>query len=52
MRSLGVLVWATVVGVVVFGDVPDGWTLVGSAIVTASGIYLVHRERAVRQSAG
>lgn len=28
----------------VFGDVPDGWTLAGAAVVTASGIYLVHRE--------
>ena len=35
-------------GWLVFGDVPDLWTIVGSAFVTASGIYLVHRERAVR----
>lgn len=35
-------------GWLVFGDVPDGWTLIGSAFVTASGIYLVHRERVVR----
>ncbi len=38
-------------GWLVFGDVPDGWTLIGSAVVTASGIYLVHREHAVRQTA-
>lgn len=37
-------------GWLVFGDVPDSWTLIGSAVVTASGIYLVHREHAVRQS--
>ena len=35
----------TVLGFTVFGDLPDRWTLVGSAIVVASGIYLVHRER-------
>ncbi len=35
----------TVLGFTVFGDLPDQWTLVGSAIVVASGIYLVHRER-------
>lgn len=34
-------------GWLVFGDVPDAWTLSGAAIVIASGIYLVHRERVV-----
>lgn len=34
-------------GFLVFGDVPDGWTIVGSVIVVASGLYLVHRERIV-----
>ena len=37
-------------GWLVFGDVPDGWTLIGSAVVTASGIYLVHREHSLRQT--
>lgn len=32
-------------GYLVFGDVPDGWTLLGSGVVIASGLYLVHRER-------
>lgn len=36
-------------GYVVFGDIPDQWTLMGSAVVIASGIYLVHRERVVHQ---
>ena len=34
-------------GYLVFGQVPDQWTLAGAAIVIASGIYLVHRERIV-----
>lgn len=33
-------------GYLVFGDVPDAYTLTGAAIVVASGIYLLHRERA------
>lgn len=33
-------------GYFIFGDVPDVWTLVGSGVVIASGVYLVHRERA------
>lgn len=34
-------------GYLVFGDLPDAWTLSGAAIVIASGIYLVHRERVI-----
>jgi drug/metabolite transporter (DMT)-like permease len=32
-------------GYLVFGHVPDAWTLAGAAIVIASGLYLIHRER-------
>ena len=39
------LVWATAFGYFVFGDVPNRWTLAGAAIVVASGLYLLHRER-------
>ena len=41
------LVWATTLGYLVFGDVPTQWTLIGGAIVVASGLYLIHRERRV-----
>lgn len=39
------LVWATGIGFVVFGDLPDLWTVVGAAIIVASGIYVWWRER-------
>lgn len=42
-------IWATVLGYAVFGDVPDGWTFVGAAVIIASGLYTAHRER-VRRS--
>jgi drug/metabolite transporter (DMT)-like permease len=32
----------------VFGDWPDAWTLVGCAIVVASGLYLLYFERVRR----
>ncbi len=32
-------------GYIIFGDVPDHWSLIGSGVVIASGLYLVHRER-------
>ena len=38
-------------GYLVFGDLPDRWTLLGSAVVIASGIYLVHRERVLHKEA-
>lgn len=39
------LLWAIALGYLVFGDVPDALTLTGSAIVVASGIYTLYRER-------
>lgn len=45
------LLWATLFGFVIFGDLPDLWTVVGAAIIAASGLYIFHRERAARGSA-
>jgi len=38
------LVWATLLGYFIFGDLPDGWTIIGGIIIVASGLYLVRRE--------
>jgi drug/metabolite transporter (DMT)-like permease len=35
-------------GYAVFGDLPDLWTLAGSAVIVGSGVYLFHRERVTR----
>jgi drug/metabolite transporter (DMT)-like permease len=43
------LVWVSFLGFLVFGEVPDGWTLTGAAFIVASGLYTAHRER-VRRS--
>jgi len=40
-----VLVTGTLVGVVVWGDVPAWTTLLGAAIVVAAGLYNLHRAR-------
>jgi drug/metabolite transporter (DMT)-like permease len=34
-------------GYLVFGDVPNHWTLLGAGVVIASGLYLFHRERTI-----
>lgn len=46
------LVWAVILGWLVFGEVPDGWTMVGAAIVVASGLFTLWRERQVNRRAG
>ncbi len=38
------LIWALVLGALVFGEFPDGLTLAGSALVVATGLYTLHRE--------
>lgn len=45
------LLWAVILGFAFFGDLPDGWTLVGAAIVVASGLYTLLRERRLRRAA-
>lgn len=35
-------------GYLVFGDLPDMWTVSGALVIIASGLYLVHRERTVK----
>lgn len=42
------IIWMIGLGYLVFGDVPDRWTLAGASIVIASGIYLLHRERVTK----
>jgi len=42
------LLWATTFGYLVFGNLPNQWTLAGAAIVIGSGLYLLNRERKVR----
>lgn len=39
------MVGAVGLGYLIFGDLPDQWTWVGSAIVIASGLYVWRRER-------
>jgi drug/metabolite transporter (DMT)-like permease len=39
------LVWATLLGWLVFRDVPDVWTIAGACIVAASGLYAWSQER-------
>lgn len=43
--SYSTLIWATMWGYLLFGDLPDAQTLTGALIIVASGLYVYHRER-------
>ncbi len=43
------LLWVSILGFMVFGEVPDIWTVTGAAFIVGSGLYTAHRER-VRRS--
>lgn len=38
------LLWAVLLGYFVWGELPDGITLLGASIVMASGLYILYRE--------
>jgi drug/metabolite transporter (DMT)-like permease len=38
------MIWATGYGLLFFGEVPDGATLLGALVIIASGLYIVLRE--------
>lgn len=44
-----VLLWATLLGFLVFGDLPDLPTIVGGLIIAFSGIYVFYRENRRRR---
>lgn len=39
------LIWMAIFGYIVFGDFPDGLTIVGTLIIVCSGLYILFRER-------
>lgn len=45
------LIWMSLFGYLVFGDVPDRFTLIGGTIVIGSGLYLLMRERRQQNAA-
>lgn len=38
------VIWAAVLGYVLWREVPDGMAAVGALVIVASGLYIVHRE--------
>lgn len=38
------IVFALLFGVLIWNEIPDAWMLIGTAVVIASGLYILHRE--------
>ncbi|UZK68036.1 DMT family transporter [Sphingomonas sp. S1-29] len=45
------LIWATILGWLLFGALPTPWTWIGAPIVIASGLYIVWREQRLAKAA-
>ena len=45
------IVWGTIYGWLVFGQFPDQWTWIGTAIIMVTGLYTLHRERLAKRRA-
>ena len=46
------MIYGIVLGVLLFGDLPRPATMVGAAVVVASGLYIFHREAVRRREVG
>jgi drug/metabolite transporter (DMT)-like permease len=44
------LIWASILGFAVWGEIPTVPLIVGSAVVVASGLFLIWRESNARQA--
>ncbi len=44
------IIWGTIYGYFVFGQLPDGWTWLGATIIVITGIYIVRREWVVKNT--
>ena len=45
------MVWALILGLLMFGEIPDMPTIFGTAIIILTGLYSLHREQSLRRSA-
>ena len=45
------MVWALILGLLMFGEIPDMPMMTGTVIIILTGLYSLHRERSVRRTA-
>lgn len=44
------IVWTALFGYLLFGNLPDVWTLTGTALIIGCGLFSMHRDRAARKT--
>ncbi|HYB08860.1 MAG TPA: DMT family transporter [Alphaproteobacteria bacterium] len=44
------LIWSTGYGFLLWGDLPDFWTIVGALVIIASGLYIFYREQTKKRA--
>jgi drug/metabolite transporter (DMT)-like permease len=47
--SYTTMIWATGFSYFLFDELPDSWVYAGGSLIVASGLYILHRERQVKQ---
>jgi drug/metabolite transporter (DMT)-like permease len=45
-----ITIWLGLLGYLVFGHIPDAWTVAGCAIIVGSGLYIYRREAQLRRA--
>lgn len=46
------IVYALILGYLVFGDVPDSWSMLGIVFIVGSGLFTLYRERRLKKRIG
>ncbi len=46
------MIWGTFYGFVVFGQLPDMWTVVGASVIISTGLYMLRREYLISHGRG
>lgn len=44
------LLWAILIGFLLFGELPDSWTIGGAILIMLAGLYVLHRETQLRRA--
>lgn len=46
------IIYALILGYLVFGDVPDGWSMIGIMLIVGSGLFTLYREQRLKKRIG
>lgn len=46
------IIYALILGYLLFGDVPDGWSILGIVLIVGSGLFTLYREQRLKKRIG